>query len=95
MKWFLLDSDGWLTSMGGERGLDASNRSRREYPAVFVPNGYVDVIFPEQLLDTGLLHGNAVRPFMTPEVVEVDDNFSLNVLRSMNAIPPSLTALVP
>lgn len=89
-KWFMLDSDGWLTSLSGERELDSSNSSRDAYPTVLVPNGYVDVIYPERFLDTGRLHGSAVRPLLTPQVVEVDNLFTLRTLRAMKAVPRSL-----
>ena len=92
-KWFLTDSDGWLTTMDGQRALDGANRPRSQYPAVYVPNGYVDVVYPEYFLDTGDLHGDSVLPFLTEQVEEVDDSHALDLLRALGGVPESLRSL--
>jgi CMP-N,N'-diacetyllegionaminic acid synthase len=89
-KWFLKDSEGYLTTFERNRALDASNRSRAEFAEVYVPNGYVDIIFPELVFETGLLHGDAVRPFLTEPVIEVDGHFELDLLRRADSVPRAL-----
>jgi N-acylneuraminate cytidylyltransferase len=91
-KWFLQDGDGYLTTFDRSRALDASNRSRAEFEDVFIPNGYADVVFPAHIIRTGLLHGNAVRPFLTEPVIEVDGPFELDLLRRADAVPQALLA---
>jgi CMP-N,N'-diacetyllegionaminic acid synthase len=89
-KWFLRGSDGYLTTFDRDRELDESNRSRAEFENVYIPNGYADVVFPSQIITTGLLHGNAVQPFLTDPVIEVDGPFELELLRQANSLPKSL-----
>jgi N-acylneuraminate cytidylyltransferase len=89
-KWFLKDPEGYLTTFERNRSLDASNRSRAEFEDVYVPNGYVDVIFPELVVETGLLHGDSVRPFLTEPVIEVDGHFELDLLRRADSVPKAL-----
>jgi len=52
--------------------LDAANVPRQKFPSTYSANGYVDVLSTEFIRRTGLLHGNAVMPFVTPRVTEVD-----------------------
>ena len=89
-KWFLQDKHGYLTDFARNRDLDASNRSRSEFEAVYVPNGYVDVLFTRHVLRTGLLHGNAVRPFVTDPVIEIDSQFELDLARQSRCVPARL-----
>jgi CMP-N,N'-diacetyllegionaminic acid synthase len=89
-KWFLRDSNGYLTTFDQCRELDESNRSRAEFEDVYIPNGYADVVFPLQIITTGLLHGNAVRPFLTDPVIEIDGPFELELLRRANSLPKAL-----
>jgi len=89
-KWFLRDTDGYLTTFDRGRELDASNRSRAEFEDVYIPNGYADVVFTSHIIRTDLLHGNAVRPFLTEPVIEVDGPFELELLRRADSIPPAL-----
>ena len=89
-KWFLRDSAGYLTTFDRGRELDESNRSRAEFEDVYIPNGYVDVVFPSQIITTGLLHGNAVLPFVTEPIIEVDGPFELELLRRADSVPTTL-----
>ena len=89
-KWFLRDSEGYLTTFDRVRELDASNRSRTEFEDVYIPNGYVDVVFSSHIIRTGLLHGNSVRPFLTEPVIEVDVPFDLELLRRADSVPSNL-----
>jgi len=86
-KWFLKDAEGFLTTFSRSRSLDASNRGRAEFEDVYVPNGYVDVVFPEHVLRTGLLHGDSVLPFLTEPTIEVDSPFELDLIRRTELIP--------
>jgi len=91
-KWFLQDNLGYLTTFDRSRELDSSNRSRAEFETVYIPNGYVDVIFPTHIIRTGLLHGDAVKPFLTEPVIEVDGPFELELLRRAESLPTELFA---
>jgi len=89
-KWFLKDENGFLTTFARSKSLDASNSARAEFEDVYVPNGYVDVVFPAHVIGSGLLHGDSVLPFLTEPTIEVDSPFELDLLRRTQSIPREL-----
>jgi len=89
-KWFLKDEKGFLTTFARSRSLDASNSARAGFEDVYVPNGYVDVVITARVLETGLLHGDCVLPFVTEPMIEVDSSFELDLLRRTESIPKVL-----
>lgn len=54
------------------------NLPRQNFPPVFQPNGYVDIIKSETVLKLKTLHGTKVLSFLTPDVGEIDviDDFN-------------------
>ncbi len=61
--------------------LDEGNRPRQQYPKTYQPNGYVDVLKSEFVLNhPGKVHGNHVLAFETPPVVEVDSENDFHLL---------------
>lgn len=94
-KWFMRDRDGYLITLDGSRALDSANAARQAFPSVFVPNGYVDVIFPEYVITAGRLHGDAVLPFETEPVIEVDTEAELELLQKVATVPPRLQQEAP
>jgi CMP-N,N'-diacetyllegionaminic acid synthase len=52
--------------------LDSANAARQTLPPTYQANGYVDVLFPNKILESKKLHGNQVLGFRTPSVIEID-----------------------
>lgn len=52
--------------------LDSANAARQTLPPTYQANGYVDILFPNMILETKKLHGNQVLGFRTPSVIEID-----------------------
>ena len=49
------------------------NLPRQRFQAAYDPNGYVDIIRPEALDETGLLHGKKILAFIiSPPVIDID-----------------------
>lgn len=48
------------------------NLPRQNFAKAYHPNGYVDIIKPRTIADTGSLHGSNIVAFITPFSVEVD-----------------------
>ncbi len=72
-KTFELAVGGQLKRLGDDStALDSANNARQQFPKTYQANGYVDVLSCEFIRKSGLLHGDHVIPFMTPQVVEVD-----------------------
>lgn len=72
-KTFEINPEGKLKRIGSDdTALDIANNARQQFPTTYVANGYVDVLSTAFIRKTGLLHGNHVLPFITPQIVEVD-----------------------
>lgn len=54
------------------------NLPRQNFPPVYQPNGYVDIIKSETVLKLKTLHGPKILSFLTPDVGEIDtiDDFN-------------------
>lgn len=89
-KWFMKNRDGYLITLNGSRALDPSNSARQKFPKVFIPNGYVDVIFPEYVIRSGHLHGDAVIPFETETIIEIDTEAEFVLLDKVATVPARL-----
>ena len=61
-----------VTIFTNKEELDQSNMNRQVFPSTYTANGYVDILFPKYILETGKLHGNKVQPFLTSSTLEVD-----------------------
>lgn len=92
-KSFEVSPNGYLRRLGSATTeLDSANLGRQQFPTTYVANGYVDVLSTAFIRRSGLLHGDAVLPFVTPRVTEVDceDEFALLEYEIMRA--PQLVA---
>lgn len=72
-KAFEVGPGGQLKQVGStSTSLDAANAARQGFPPTYLANGYVDVLSTAFIRKARMLHGDNVKPFMTPAVVEVD-----------------------
>lgn len=73
-KTFEIAQQGQLRRLGADNSaLDAANNARQQFPKTYQANGYVDVLSSAFIRRTRLIHGDHVKPFITPTVVEVDN----------------------
>jgi CMP-N,N'-diacetyllegionaminic acid synthase len=80
-KTFEIDGQGRLKRLGSkDTFLDSANNARQQFPPTFNANGYVDVLSTAYIRNHNLLHGDAVMPFITPRVTEVDNEADLAFL---------------
>lgn len=70
-KWFLLRDDDCFTGLNTE-DMEEVNKPRQNFPNVYIPNGYVDVLSVEYVKKTGKLHGTKTISFITPPCLEID-----------------------
>jgi CMP-N,N'-diacetyllegionaminic acid synthase len=52
---------------------ESYNQPRQVFQKTYLPNGYVDIIRPAILLDTGLLHGDKILLNLTKMTADIDD----------------------
>lgn len=56
------------------------NLPRQNFPPVYQPNGYVDIIKSETVLKLKTLHGPKILSFLTPDVGEIDNIDDFNYI---------------
>ncbi len=74
-KMFLKEGNYWKPFINDVEGKKLAgefyNLPRQNFPVVYHPNGYIDILRPDIII-TGLLHGDKIRAFETEFVIEVD-----------------------
>ena len=71
-KWFTKDKGGYLETIRDDMSIDQANGPRQLFPQVYIPNGYVDILKTENILNNHNLHGDKSIGFEVPEVIDVD-----------------------
>jgi N-acylneuraminate cytidylyltransferase len=72
-KWFLKDSNNYFKGLREDLTPEKVNLPRQSFPSVYIPDGYIDILKSEVILNTGTLHGNKMLVFESPFCVEVDN----------------------
>jgi|SRR3989344_549699 len=67
------------------------NKGRQFLPKTYNANGYVDVIRPKVLRETGMLHGFFIRAFITERVADIDSlrdlDFAKQIMKDKQYAP--------
>lgn len=79
-KWFEKDNTGFLIPLFNSVTVEGTNYPRQQYPDAYIPNGYIDIVTPTQVLERSLLHGENILSFQSPYCVEVDHQDDLDYL---------------
>ncbi|MAO54807.1 MAG: cytidylyltransferase [Rhodospirillaceae bacterium] len=85
-KWFEIAETGYYT---GIRPQDTRpeyyNLPRQAFPAVYDPNGYIDVVRTSQVLNHESVHGPNIAAFITDYAPEVDTEEDLELIEFLTA----------
>ena len=71
-KWFLQDEEGYFKGLRDDLTPEKVNLPRQMFPAVYVPDGYIDIVRSSVILNDNSLHGDKMLVFESPHCVEVD-----------------------
>lgn len=81
-KWFRINQEGYLTALTSEdTQLDKFNMPRQNYPQVYIPDGYVDVVKSSFVMKSEFFHGDKVLAYESPFCTEVDSADELELLK--------------
>ncbi|MHA2329179.1 MAG: acylneuraminate cytidylyltransferase family protein [Candidatus Hodarchaeales archaeon] len=73
LKWFKLNDKGYFEGLLSEDPRpEYYNLPRQNFPSVYIPNGYVDILKTDFVLNSESLHGDRMLGFLTPVVTEAD-----------------------
>lgn len=50
-----------------------SNKPRQAFEKVYHPNGYIDIVKPEVVVEQHSLYGLRIQAYITPKTIEIDD----------------------
>lgn len=79
-KWFLKDENNFFKGLKDGLTPDMVNMPRQGFPDVFIPDGYVDIVKPTTIKETGTLHGNNMLVFESPRSYEIDEEEDFNYI---------------
>ncbi len=71
-KWFCLAEEDEFQGLIPHLSNDEINGGRADFPTAYIPDGYVDIIKAETIIQEGLLHGNRIMAYISPICTEVD-----------------------
>ena len=79
-KYFKLDNE-YLVGYMDE--VKDQNVARQSFPKAYYPNGYVDVLKSDFILESGTMHGDKILSFITPNTAEIDGPGDLDLVNFM------------
>ncbi|MBF0405780.1 MAG: acylneuraminate cytidylyltransferase family protein [Candidatus Riflebacteria bacterium] len=79
-KWFLLSQKIWFKAIRENDSNDFINSPRQEFPIVYVPNGYIDILKTSVVKKRKVLYGEKMLAFISPFCCEVDSPENLEYL---------------
>lgn len=71
-KCFEIDDDYLACLCNQNKDIETTSLGRQEFPKTYEPNGYVDVLKTDFILEYKKIHGNRVIAYETPRVSDVD-----------------------
>lgn len=71
-KWFIMGENGYFRCLFDGMEPDDANNPRQDFPAVYIPDGYVDVLRTSTIAEHSLLHGPKVHAYIVPAGTDVD-----------------------
>ncbi len=72
-KWFQMKEGQYFKPMYDNMTLDDSNKPRQSFPDVYIPDGYVDVLRTENIVENDNMHGTCMIGFVVDDGVDVDN----------------------
>ena len=71
-KWFLKGEDNLFRGLREDLTPEKVNEPRQNFPKMYNPNGYVDIVRSSHVLNSNNLHGTKMYVFETPACTEID-----------------------
>ena len=82
------ESGNLVSAFSKSHELDSANAERQSFPKTYSPNGYIDLLYPDFILNSGTLHGNNALPIFTENTIEIDSEPELNMAQALASMNP-------
>lgn len=84
-KWMKIDESGYLISPFQGMQPDDVNLPRQSFERLLIPDGYVDILKSETILEMGCVYGNKALPFLINQsVIDIDSVVDLEKINQSN-----------
>ena len=60
---------------------ESFNKPSQYFKNIYKPNGYIDILKTKHLLKNKNIYGNKILKFVTPKIIEIDDEEDVNFLK--------------
>jgi N-acylneuraminate cytidylyltransferase len=91
-KWFK-KSGQYLSPLMPGMTCDEVNLPRQDFPEVYIPNGYVDIVKADFIIKNDLLHGDKMIGYKTDEIPDVDTEMDLKKITVYDNLKENLAVL--
>jgi len=82
-KWFIKNKDGYFDTVISELSLDDANNPRQDFPDIFIPDGYVDVLKTGFIIENQKIHGDKMIAFVLPDSIDIDSKDDIDKLEKI------------
>lgn len=91
-KWFKKTGK-YLSPLMPGLSCDDANLPRQDFPEIYIPNGYVDIIKTDFVIKFNLLHGDRMLVYETKEVPDIDTEIDIKKLELYDDLKKTLVIL--
>lgn len=71
---------GFFKDFNGEKLY--TNLPNQVFPVSYIPNGYIDIV-KKKTVENGSVFGNRIMPLITEKIIDIDDYFDLDIVKSL------------
>lgn len=71
-KWFVKNNEGYFQSVDSNLSNDDANGARQTFQEVFIPDGYIDILKSNFVLEYEMLYGSRMMAYESPVCTEID-----------------------
>ena len=91
-KWFKENGEYWEPLISGMT-CDEVNMPRQDFPSIYIPNGYVDVVKADVIVRENLLHGDKMIGYRTNEIPDIDTELDLKKMLIFDDVREDISVL--
>lgn len=92
-KWFQFTGTPYVRPLMPGMTCDEANLPRQDFPKVLIPNGYIDVLKADYIIENDLMHGDRMIGFITDEIPDIDSELDLKKLDVYSGLREALDSL--